>query len=642
MAGASIVFRDLALIFIAALVGGAIAARLRQPLILGYVLGGIVISRFTPGPSVSDLHSMELFAEIGVILLMFSIGIEFSFRDLVRVKWVALVGGPLGIFASMALGALIARPLRWSTTQGMVIGSVVSVASTMVLARMLMDRGELRSEHGRVMVGITLMEDVAVVLLTVLLPTFNELSWDRIATVGIALGKGLLVLAPVAFAAVKIVPPLLRRVAGLHSQELFVIVTLALCLGTAAITQAIGLSLALGAFMAGLIISGSDYAREALGQLLPLRDAFVALFFVTIGLLIDPMAIFSDPVLLLVIILFTVVGKAVIWTGVVRVFRYPMETALLAALGLTQIGEFSFILVQVARNSQLVGADVYNATLAASLITILMNAVIFRKGSDWIRARQLRSSAAGLQTETDELHGHAVICGFGRIGGPAGTAFAAFGIPYVVLEIDPVIVHDAREKGIRCIFGDPVHLPVLEAAHVADAALVLVTLPEAERAYLAIRNIRRLNGSIPIIARAHRRTDYESLLAAGATRVVQPEVEASANFIASALEELGQPRQRISSYVDQYREAMQLAHSRPFGGPNPMPELEEVEAELLAKVGESLQSSGIRERLGLTVLQITRASGETVFNPAADTKLLAGDRLRVLGLPEQLERLRSA
>lgn len=633
---ASLFFKDLALIFVAAVAGGIVARRLHQPLILGYVLGGILISPFTPGPSVSNVHSLEMFAEIGVILLMFSIGIEFSVRDLMRVKWVALIGGPIGIFASMGLGAALAPVMGWGLREGVVIGSIISVASTMVLARLLMDRGELRSEHGRVMIGITLVEDLAVVILTVILPAMasgnggvNAVAWT--------LGKAAVVLIPLGFAATMLAPRFLTRVAQLHSPELFLIVIIALCLATAAITQAVGLSLALGAFLAGLVISGSEYAREALGQLLPLRDAFVALFFVVIGMLIDPFNLFSNLSLLTAMVLLTIVGKAIVWTAVVRIFRYPIWTSLLVGLGLTQIGEFSFILVQVARSAQLVSQEVYNATLATSLITILLNAALFRKGALWLGAQRLKRESVLLKDEPIVSKKHIVLCGFGRMGGPAGTAFDTFNLPYVVIDIDPDVIRKARDKNIQCIYGDPANRPVLEGAHAEGAALVLVTLPEFERSFLTVRNIRQINPSVPIVARAHRRSDFEALLKAGATSVIQPEVEAAATMIGEALHLSGIASQQVQAYMRQYREAMHLAQSSPLQLSEAMPELHVVAVETLEAIGKTLRESDIRQKFGLTVVAVRKATGERLFNPPASTMLHAGDQLQVLGLQKDIE-----
>src|SRR5439155_20476008 len=324
-----LVFRDLAYVFAAAVLGGALAWLARQPLILGYVLGGILIGPFTLGPTVSDVHTFELLAEIGVVLLMFSIGIEFSLRDLLRVKCVALIGGPLGILLSVLLGLGAGALLGWPPVQGFVIGAMISVASTMVLARLLLDRGELHTRHGRVMVAITLVEDLAVVVLTVLLPALGDREAGRAAGIGLALGKAALILVPFSYLAAKVVPSIMTRVARTRSPELFMLVTLALGLGTAALTQAVGLSLALGAFLAGLMISGSDYAHHTLARLLPLRDMFVALFFVTVGALVNPLTVAQNLGLLIAIVALVVGGRLLIRTAVVTLFGYPLATALI-------------------------------------------------------------------------------------------------------------------------------------------------------------------------------------------------------------------------------------------------------------------------------------------------------------------------
>ena len=372
------IFKELSYVFIAAIAGGALAWKLRQPLILGYVVAGIAISPFTPGPSIHDPRTFQVIAEVGVVFLMFSIGLEFSVEELASVKWVALVGGPLGIVLSGALGAAIGWLLGWGLLRGFVIGLIVSVASTMVLSRLLIDGGELQSQHGRVMIGITLVEDLAVVVLTILMPVLVSINPQHLLDVGKALGKAALILVPVTVLATYLVPRLLARIARAKNNELFLLVLLAVCLGTAALTEAVGLSLALGAFAAGLIVSASPFAHRALDQLLPLRDAFVAIFFVTVGVLINPRVVLSHPQLLLAILLLVVVGKFVVWTAIVRLFRYPWNTAVLVGVGLTQIGEFSFILVQVAHANGLVGDEFYYATLAASLLSILANAALVR------------------------------------------------------------------------------------------------------------------------------------------------------------------------------------------------------------------------------------------------------------------------
>ena len=371
-------YRDLAYVFGGALVGAGAARALKQPLILGYVLGGIVVGPFTPGPRLTELHQFEVLAEVGVILLMYSVGLEFSLKELFEVKWVAIFGAPIGILLSIGLGLGVGELLGWSVGQGIAVGAIISVASTMVLTRLLADRGQLRSSEGRVMIGITLMEDLAVVVLTVLLPSLHRLSGGDLVNMTIAAGKALLVLTPVIFIAIKLVPPLMNWVSKGGNDELYLLVILALGFATAAITQAVGLSLALGAFLAGLLVSGCDSIEKTLSKLLPLRDAFVALFFVTMGALVDPHVFISEPRLWGTLVLLTIVGKFLIWSAIVWLFRYPLKTAVFVGLGLTQIGEFSYVLARVSRDANLVSNSVYNATLAASVITILLNGLLVK------------------------------------------------------------------------------------------------------------------------------------------------------------------------------------------------------------------------------------------------------------------------
>lgn len=633
-------FRDFAYVFIAATAGGILAWRLRQPLIIGYVLAGALISPLTPGPKIEDAETLELFAEIGVILLMFSVGLEFSLNDLLRAKWVALVGGPIGILLSILLGVAAGQWFGMPVTQGIVIGAIVCVASTMVMTRLLMDRGELRTEHGLVMVSITLVEDIAVVVLVVLIPTFNNLQPDTLLSVAKGLGKAALILVPAFFIAAKVVPPILARVARMHSRELFFVVVLAIGLGTAALTQAVGLSLALGAFVAGLIISGSHFAHEALAELLSLRDAFVALFFVTIGLLVNPQTLFSNPTLFGVMLLLIIVGKFFIWSIVILIFRYSIWTALLAAVGLTQIGEFSFIIVKTARSAGLVGEDIYNATLVASLISILSNAALLRVAPGWIRnrraAHKISAPQAALKLEED-LQDHVVLCGFGRLGSAIGLALEAVPIRFVVIERDTDIVTAIKSRNVPCLFGDATHPHLLGQAGIASSSLVILTLPESDSTAFAVRNIRKINPAVPIVARANRPDDIPTLQAAGANEVVQPESVASAKMLEFAFGILRIPEARTAAYLQKFENV--LTSAGPENPVFPYLEVREFNVDGTPLAGQDLRQARIRERFGVTVVSVSRKSGEVVVNPPADTILHAGDTLRVFGSPQQIDQL---
>jgi len=378
MAEHTLIFRDIAMVFAAALVCGFLAWRIRQPILLGYVVAGLILSPLTPGPRVHDVHVFESMAEVGVVLLMFSVGIEFSIPDLLKVKWVALIGAPLGILLSVGLGIGVGKLMGWPMLQSLAVGCIVSVASTMVLMRLLMDRGELGSESGRVMITLTLVEDLVVVVLTVLLPGLSSNGGADYGQVAWRIGKALLLLIPIALAAWKLIPQLLAWVEKTANDEISLLLALTTCLVIAALTEAVGLSLALGAFLGGMLLGSSEFVKRLEQQTMPLRDAFVALFFVTIGMLIDPRTWVASWHIILLTVALVVVGKFVVWFAVVRLFGYPNDTAMRVGIGLTQIGEFSFILAQVSQRSGLITTEIYHATLAASLVTILANATLFK------------------------------------------------------------------------------------------------------------------------------------------------------------------------------------------------------------------------------------------------------------------------
>jgi len=373
----SFIFRDIAMVFAGAFFCGLIAWRLKQPILLGYVVAGLLLSPLTPGPRVHDVHNFEAMAEIGVILLMFSVGIEFSIPDLLRVKWVALAGAPLGILIFIGLGVGVGVLLDWSIRQGIAVGCIISVASTMVLMRMLMDRNELSSEPGRLMITLSLVEDLAVIILTVVLPGLSPAGGD-FQHIAFKIGRALLLLIPIALAAWKLFPIFLTRIEKTCNDEIALLFALTLCMVIAALTEAIGLSLALGAFLAGLFLGNSNFTHKLARQTQSIRDIFVAFFFITVGMLLDPSTWIESWKLIVLLIALVLIGKFVVWGGLVRLFGYSAQSSFRVGIGLTQIGEFSFILAQVSKQAGLISPQLYHATLAASLITILVNATLFK------------------------------------------------------------------------------------------------------------------------------------------------------------------------------------------------------------------------------------------------------------------------
>jgi CPA2 family monovalent cation:H+ antiporter-2 len=575
---------------------------------------------------------------------MFFIGAEFSPQELLRLKWVGLVGGALGVVVLVGLGFGAARLLGLPPVPSLIVGMIVSTASTLVLVRLLLDRGELHARHGRVAVGITLVDDLAVVIFILLMPFLGALEPERFAAVGLALARAGAILIPFGLLAAWVFPRLLAWVARTQSRELLLMVTLVLSVGTAALSQAAGLSLALGAFLAGLIVSGSDYAHEALARLLPLRDVFVAMFFVTVGVLIDPRTLLDSVPLVGAMIGLVVVGKLLVWTLLVRLFRETWRTAFLVAVSLTQIGEFAFLLARAGMSAGHLDQAVFNATLLTALLTILLNAVLLRTLPAWLAGReQARLSDLRSRYEVDDRsRDHVILCGYGPIGSAVGEALETFKIPFVVVETDPDILHGLSGRGVPCLFGDARQEWILEAAGFARAAALIVTLPEADAAFGIVRAARGLNRDAPILARAGSPEEQERLVAAGATGVVQPRLEGATFLIQETLAHLGLPPARADAYLARFREAMGLRVRQGPPGIDVLPELREVVLGEGDLADQSLREARVRERFGILVLAIARADGETLVNPSADAILRPGDRVRVFGLPDQVRTFENA
>ena len=372
-------FLDLGLLFLAALGGALLAQLLRQPLIVGYVIAGIVIGPFTPGLTIGNPHPFEQFAEIGVMLLMFTIGMEFSLRELRRVGRLALIGGSTGIALITLLTIGVGWLLGWRVTQGVVVGAALSVASTMVLMKFLLERGELGAPHGQAVVGITLVEDLAVVVMTMLIPALGSSDGGGASSLGRGLLLAGVILVPVIWLAGHAIPRVLVLVARGGNEELLLLTAVTIAAATAALTVLVGLSHALGAFLAGMMISEAEPAHRVLDRVLPIRDMFVAVFFVSVGMLIRPATLVEEVPTVAAMVVLVTVGKFAVWTGIVRAAGYPTATAMLAGLGLTQIGEFSYILGKVGLEHGLVDRPVYDAILGTSVVTILVNALTFRR-----------------------------------------------------------------------------------------------------------------------------------------------------------------------------------------------------------------------------------------------------------------------
>jgi CPA2 family monovalent cation:H+ antiporter-2 len=353
------------------------------------------------------------------------------------------------------------------------------------------------------------------------------------------------------------------------------------------------------------------------------------------GALINPWTVLQNPGQLAALVALVVVGNGLIWTVVVRLFGYPLPTALMVGVGLTQLGEFSFILIKVARDAGHVGADLYQATLAASLITILVNAALMRTVPAWVGRLQLgRGTVPVVPDATSEPTGHIVLCGFGRVGSAVAEALETFSRPYVAIERDPEIVRGLRARGVPCVYGDASNRRILAAAGAERAALAVIALPEAEQAHVATDNLHALNPGLPILTRTHDPEARERLVRAGASEVIQPELEAAATLIRHALRRLAVPRDTVLDYLDRFRRAMDVGDDVP---PETLPGVRTVVVAPGELADQSLREARIRERFGVTVLSIERPGQPPLLHPAAETVVRSGDVVHVFGLPAQIK-----
>jgi monovalent cation:H+ antiporter-2, CPA2 family len=548
--------------FVLACVFGYLATRVRLPPIVGYLVAGIAVGPFTPG-FVGDAGIASQLAEIGVILLMFGVGLHFSMDTLLAVRGIAIPGAVAQIAVATAIGTAMAMSWGWSLGAGIVLGLALSVASTVVLLRALQQRNELDSQHGRIAVGWLIVEDLAMVLALVFLPALadamqgpgGDVDMATLLTkLGITIGKIVLFVALALVGGKRLVPWLLERIARTGSRELFTLAVLAIALGIAYGSAVLfDVSFALGAFFAGVLLSESELSHQAAADSLPLQDAFAVLFFVSVGMLFDPTILIRDPLAVLAVLLAIVVGKSIAAFVIVLLFRYPVATALTVSASLAQIGEFSFILAAMGVSLGLLPPEGRDLVLAGALISITLNPFVFATITPvtrWVRARpalyaMVERGATRLATLPDNprsnpIRGHAVIVGYGRVGGMIGEALAGKHLPFVVIERDLRLVEVLRERGIRAIYGDASASGVLDAAHVDSAKLLVIASPDSYSARRVLDLARQANPRIDTVVRTHTEHEAEHFEKAGVGRVVMGERELALGMTDYALERLAQ------------------------------------------------------------------------------------------------------
>ena len=545
-----------------ALIMGFLAVRLKLPLLVGYLVAGIIIGPGTPG-FVADVELSRQLAEIGVMLLMFGVGLHFSLEDLLAVRGIALPGAIVQIAVATLLGVAVTTLWGWSLATGVVFGLALSVASTVVLLRALESRGVLESVNGRIAVGWLVVEDLAMVLVLVLLPPLalslgggaetavhGTGGQNLAATLALTLLKVAIFIALMVVGGRRFFPKLLWQIARTGSRELFTLCVIASAVGIAYGSAALfGVSFALGAFFAGMVMRESPLSYRAAEESLPFRDAFSVLFFVSVGMLFDPQILIREPLHVLAVVAIIILGKSLAAFVLVLLFRYPLNTALTVSASLAQIGEFSFILAGLGVSLKLLPAEGQNLILAGAIISIALNPLVFQAiepAQAWIRSRSKLARALELPddplavlpmtVELTRLTGQVVLVGYGRVGRRVGAALTQNGISFVVAEENREIVEKLRETGIAAVSGDASDPAVLIQAHVARARMLVITATDTVKVRRMIETARTVNPKIETVVRTHSDEEADLLAKENAGKVFMGEHELALGIIRHVLE----------------------------------------------------------------------------------------------------------
>ncbi len=644
---------DLSIIVIVGLAGSLIARQLKQPLILGYILAGVMVGPHMGVLPVTAVHEIEKLAEIGVALLLFTLGLEFSFKSLKQVRQIALIGAPIQIILTMLFGYILGHWLGYSRTESFWFGGVISLSSTMVILKTLMNQGRMGKLSSRVMIGILLVQDLAFVPLMILLPKLGSDSGGFLDIMK-SLLLGAVFIALMVILGTRTIPRFMRFIAVGNSRELFLLAVTALGLGVGYLTYLVGLSFALGAFVAGMILSESDYVHQAMGNIIALRDLFVLLFFVSVGMLFDPGYLISNWATVLLVVILVMVGKGLIIGLIIPVFGYRNVIPLAAALGLLQVGEFSFVLARVGVSVGQIGTDLYDLILNTAIISMVATPLISGLTTPiYARWRKFRPQEPydTINLSDHAFDGHIVIAGCGRVGRHISNILTSLDQEVVLIELDHVRVGDAREQGRSLIYGDATNEIILEAAGIKRAKLMIITLPNAISTGEIVSQVRKMNSNLHIVARAEGMEHLQELHGQGVYEVVQPEFEAGLEMTRQALLHLNFLPGAIQQLSDNIRREIYAPLYT---------EREDVEtlAQLLAlphgvglswlelKAGHpycrrSISELHIRTETGVSVVAVKRA-GQIHPTPPADFIFQESDVLGVIGEGEKLDAFRKS
>ncbi len=647
---------NIGVVFVTAFFGGYLARRLKLPTMVGYLLAGVAIGPFTPG-FVGDVGDISQLAELGVIFMLFGVGLHFSLRDLWNVRSVAIPGAVLQILLATGVGLGLTQLWGWSIGAGLALGLAISVASTVVLLRGLSDNGYLHTSHGQVAIGWLILEDLATVAILVLLPAMvgSGEGGNPLFSAARAIFLTVIFVALMLFLGAKVLPWMLTRIAHTRSRELFILAVVAVALGTALGAAVLfNVSLALGAFLAGVVISESEVSHQVGAEVLPFRDIFAAVFFASVGMLVNPLSLLSNVGQVIAVILLIVLGKGIITILLGLVLPASARTMLVVAAGLSQIGEFSFIVGTASVTLGLMTQEQYGLILAGALVSIILNPFMFRligpveAALQRIPALWKRLNRAGVAPEAGDDHGlsgHVVVVGYGRVGEHIISVLEQLKVPYLVVERDAVSAAEYQMRGIPTLFGDAANSEILTHVGLDKARALVVTVPDETAAELIVAGARDLAPSLPIIARAATPEGVRRLDQHGARDVIHPELEGGLEIVRHTLIRLNYPVGQVQGYIDAVRRdaydttVINIEERRMLDQLVSAARGMEIAWRKLEPgsplIGQTLGEADLRARVGASVIAVVR-NQQVVANPKSNVAFAEGDIIGLLGDAEQV------
>lgn len=628
-------------------------SRVKIPPLVGFLLAGVII-----GPHglalLSDTHAVEMMAEIGVVLLLFTIGIEFSLSRLLRMKKAVIAGGGSQVLLTIGLSALISYAVTGSLTTSIFFGFLIALSSTAIVLKMLTEKGDIDSPHGRMMVGILIFQDLCVVPLMLLIPSLTGSTIDLV-DIAFKMGKAAFIIVAVLLSARWLVPWLLHHIVHTRSRELFIATIILLCLGIAYLTSKFGLSLALGAFLAGLVISESDYAHQATSDILPFKESFMGLFFVSAGMLMN-IGFAADNYLKVAIAVLLIFGLKLL-TGTLSslVSGSSFRIALHAGLGLAQIGEFSFVLAIAGREAGLITEDIYQIFLSSSVVTMMVTPFMLNAApslSGWVASRRVMKRLAGMKKGSERAghpakrQGHVIIIGFGLNGMNLARVLAETEIPYVVLEMNSDTVQKMKKKGEPIFYGDATSIEILHNLSISKARLLVIAISDPASTRRIVSIARHENPEIFIVVRTRYLVEVEDLKALGANEVIPEEFETSIEIFSRVLHQYSFPGNIILEMAEKIRSNsytafrnLDLPKQHLFEKCEWLPEIEMNGYRVLQDsfmTEKSIADLQVRKKTGATVIAVRRGA-DVITNPAPDFRFRQDDIVLFTGQREAME-----